>query len=59
LTASQEFCNDRLALGYGVSPKHVIDPMDLLVMNTFTCAAEFIQVAAIEALRDSTTPWTQ
>jgi aspartate/methionine/tyrosine aminotransferase len=28
--------------------------MDLLVLNTFTCAAEFTQVAAIEALRDST-----
>jgi aspartate aminotransferase len=26
----------------------------LLVLNTFTCAAEFTQVAAIEALRDST-----
>jgi aspartate aminotransferase len=32
----------------------VIDAMDLLVLNTFTCAAEFTQVAAIEALRDST-----
>jgi aspartate aminotransferase len=41
-------------LGYGVAPKHVIDAMDLLVLNTFTCAAEFTQVAAIEALRDST-----
>jgi len=28
--------------------------MDMLVLNTFTCAAEFTQVAAIEALRDST-----
>jgi aspartate/methionine/tyrosine aminotransferase len=28
--------------------------MDLLVLNTFTCVAEFTQVAAIEALRDST-----
>jgi len=26
----------------------------MLVLNTFTCAAEFTQVAAIEALRDST-----
>jgi len=32
----------------------VIDAMDLLVLNTFTCAAEFTQVAAMEALRDST-----
>ena len=28
--------------------------LDLLVLNTFTCAAEFTQVAAIEALRDTT-----
>ena len=28
--------------------------MDLLVLNTFTCVAEFTQVAAMEALRDST-----
>jgi aspartate/methionine/tyrosine aminotransferase len=27
--------------------------MDMLVLNTFTCVAEFTQVAAIEALRDS------
>src|SRR5262249_55887003 len=26
---------------------------DLLVLNTYTCAAEFTQVAAIEALKDS------
>jgi len=31
----------------------LIDAMDLLVLNTFTCAAEFTQVAAIEALRDT------
>src|ERR1700693_3743078 len=41
-------------LGYAVAPKHVVDAMDLLVLNTFTCVAEFTQVAAIEALRDST-----
>jgi aspartate aminotransferase len=41
-------------LGYAVAPVAVIDAMDLLVLNTFTCAAEFTQVAAIEALRDST-----
>jgi aspartate aminotransferase len=41
-------------LGYAVAPRHVVDAMDLLVLNTFTCAAEFTQVAAIEALRDST-----
>jgi aspartate/methionine/tyrosine aminotransferase len=41
-------------LGYAVAPLQVIDAIDLLVLNTFTCAAEFTQVAAIEALRDST-----
>jgi aspartate/methionine/tyrosine aminotransferase len=41
-------------LGYAVASKHVVDAMDLLVLNTFTCVAEFTQVAAIEALRDST-----
>ena len=41
-------------LGYAVAPQRAIDAMDLLVLNTFTCAAEFTQVAAIEALRDST-----
>jgi len=51
---SKSFAMTGWRLGYGVAPKHVIDAMDLLVLNTFTCAAEFIQVAAIEALRDST-----
>jgi aspartate/methionine/tyrosine aminotransferase len=32
----------------------VIDALDMLVLNTFTCTAEFSQVAAIEALTDST-----
>jgi aspartate/methionine/tyrosine aminotransferase len=41
-------------LGYAVAPVRLIDAMDLLVLNTFTCAAEFTQIAAIEALRDST-----
>jgi len=41
-------------LGYAVAPKNLIDAMDLLVLNTFTCTAEFTQVAAIEALQDST-----
>jgi aspartate aminotransferase len=51
---SKSFAMTGWRLGYGVAPRHVIDAMDLLVLNTFTCAAEFTQVAAIEALRDST-----
>jgi len=35
----------------------VIDAMDLVVFEHFTCTAEFTQVAAVEALRDSTMPW--
>jgi aspartate/methionine/tyrosine aminotransferase len=51
---SKSFAMTGWRLGYAVAPGHVIDAMDLLVLNTFTCVAEFTQVAAIEALRDST-----
>jgi aspartate/methionine/tyrosine aminotransferase len=51
---SKSFAMTGWRLGYAVAPTHVIDAMDLLVLNTFTCAAEFTQVAAIEALRDTT-----
>jgi aspartate/methionine/tyrosine aminotransferase len=51
---SKSFAMTGWRLGYAVAPVHVVDSMDLLVLNTFTCAAEFTQVAAIEALRDST-----
>jgi aspartate aminotransferase len=51
---SKSFAMTGWRLGYAVAPVNVIDAMDLLVLNTFTCVAEFTQVAAIEALRDST-----
>jgi aspartate aminotransferase len=51
---SKSFAMTGWRLGYAIAPRPVIDAMDLLVLNTFTCAAEFTQVAAIEALRDST-----
>jgi aspartate/methionine/tyrosine aminotransferase len=51
---SKSFAMTGWRLGYAVAPLHVIDAMDLLVLNTFTCTAEFTQVAAIEALRDTT-----
>ena len=50
---SKSFAMTGWRLGYAVAPRRVIEAMDLLVINTFTCAAEFTQVAAIEALRDS------
>jgi aspartate aminotransferase len=51
---SKSFAMTGWRLGYALAPTQVIDAMDLLVLNTFTCTAEFTQVAAIEALRDST-----
>jgi len=50
---SKSFAMTGWRLGYAVAQKHVIDALDMLVLNTFTCTAEFSQVAAIEALRDS------
>ena len=50
---SKSFAMTGWRLGYAVAPLQVIDAMDLLVLNTFTCVAEFTQLAAIEALRDS------
>jgi len=51
---SKSFAMTGWRLGYAVAQKSVIDALDLLVLNTFTCTAEFTQVAAIEALNDST-----
>ncbi len=51
---SKSFAMTGWRLGYAVAPKDFIDALDLLVLNTFTCTAEFSQVAAIEALNDST-----
>jgi len=51
---SKSFAMTGWRLGYAVAPAHVIDAMDLLVLNIFTCTAEFTQIAAIEALLDST-----
>jgi aspartate aminotransferase len=51
---SKSFAMTGWRLGYGAAPRRVIDAMDLIALNTFTCAAEFTQVAAVEALKDST-----
>lgn len=51
---SKSFAMTGWRLGYAVAQRHVIDALDMLVLNTFTCVAEFTQVAAIEALIDST-----
>ena len=51
---SKSFAMTGWRLGYTVAQKHVIDALDMLVLNTFTCTAEFSQWAAIEALKDET-----
>ncbi|MGB7847527.1 MAG: pyridoxal phosphate-dependent aminotransferase [Candidatus Acidiferrum sp.] len=51
---SKSFAMTGWRIGYAVAQKRVIDALDMLVLNTFTCTAEFTQVAAIEALSDST-----
>lgn len=51
---SKSFAMTGWRLGYAVAQKPVIDAMELLVLNTFTCVAEFTQWAAIEALNDLT-----
>jgi aspartate/methionine/tyrosine aminotransferase len=51
---SKTFAMTGWRLGYAVAQKPVIDAMDMLVLNTFTCTAEFTQIAAVEALHDIT-----
>ena len=51
---SKTFAMTGWRLGYAVAQKHIIDALDMLVLNTFTCTAEFTQVAAVEALQDIT-----
>lgn len=50
---SKSFAMTGWRLGYAAAQKRVIDALDLLVLNTFTCTAEFTQIAAIEALQDT------
>ena len=49
---SKSFAMTGWRLGYAVAPRELVEPLELLVINTYTCVAEFTQYAAIEALRD-------
>jgi aspartate aminotransferase len=49
---SKTFAMTGWRLGYVVAPKAVVPALHLLVVNTYTCASEFIQRAAVAALRD-------
>jgi aspartate aminotransferase len=51
---SKSFAMTGWRLGYAVAPPHIVEHLELLVVNTYTCTAEFTQYAAIEALRDTT-----
>ena len=51
---SKSFAMTGWRLGYAVAQTPVIDALDMLVLNTFTCTAEFTQLAGIEALLDIT-----
>ena len=49
---SKSFAMTGWRLGYTVAPPAVVPALVMLAVNTYTCVAEFTQVAAIEALRD-------
>jgi len=49
---SKSFAMTGWRLGYAVAPPQVHAGLRMLVENSYTCASEFIQWAAIEALRD-------
>ena len=49
---SKSFAMTGWRLGYTVAPRDVVEALTMMVVNTYTCVAEFTQYAAIEALRD-------
>jgi aspartate/methionine/tyrosine aminotransferase len=55
---SKSFAMTGWRLGYTVAPSDVVPALLMMAVNTYTCVNEFIQYAAIDALRDreGTTP---
>jgi aspartate aminotransferase len=51
---SKSFAMTGWRLGYTVAPASIVPHLVMLVVNSYTCVAEFSQHAAIEALRDTT-----
>jgi aspartate aminotransferase len=49
---SKSFAMTGWRLGYTVAPPEVVPALSMMVVNTYTCVAEFTQYAAIDALRD-------
>jgi aspartate aminotransferase len=51
---SKSFAMTGWRLGYTVAPAHIVPALEMLVVNSYTCVAEFSQYGAIEALKDTT-----
>ena len=49
---SKSFAMTGWRLGYNVAPASVVPALEMLAVNSYTCVNEFIQYAAVEALRD-------
>jgi aspartate aminotransferase len=49
---SKSFAMTGWRLGYTVAPPEVVPALAMMAINSYTCVAEFIQYAAIDALRD-------
>jgi aspartate aminotransferase len=49
---SKSFAMTGWRLGYTVAPPEVTSSLAMLAINSYTCVAEFIQYAAVDALRD-------
>ena len=43
-------------LGYGVFPRHLVPPISKLISNSVSCAASFVQMAAISAIEGTQDP---
>jgi aspartate/methionine/tyrosine aminotransferase len=51
---SKSFAMTGWRLGYTIAPARIVPALQMLVVNSWTCVAEFSQYGAIEALNDST-----
>jgi aspartate aminotransferase len=50
---SKSFAMTGWRMGYAVVPEVLLNPLRLLIVNTYTCTSEFIQYAGIVALADT------
>jgi len=51
---SKSFAMTGWRLGYAVAPPRITAALQMLVVNSYTCVAEFTQYGAVEGLKDST-----